>query len=75
MVAPSCSECGGTPWVRYLSEMMDGGFEEAFRLCPCNYEPGKKTRGEGAFEKPNRRARTVGGETSPLLSRDNQNPV
>ena len=37
---PFCrASCGGTRWVRYLSETMDGDFEEAFRLCACNYEP------------------------------------
>ena len=36
---PSCSKCGGTRWVRYFSETTDGTLEEAFRLCPCNYEP------------------------------------
>ncbi len=39
MAVPSCSECGGTRWVRYFSETTDGNFEEAYRLCPCNYEP------------------------------------
>jgi len=29
---------------------MDGNFEEAFRLCACNYEPGRE--GERAREKP-----------------------
>ena len=38
MAAPSCSECGGTRWVRYFSETMDGNFEEAFKLCPCNHK-------------------------------------
>ncbi len=45
-----CLECGGTRWTRYFSETMDGGFEESFRLCPCNYEP--ETRGERACEEP-----------------------
>jgi predicted metal-binding protein len=45
MAAPSCSECGGTRWVRYFSETTDGNFEEAYRLCSCNYEP-QKTRSE-----------------------------
>ena len=44
MAAPSCSECGGTRWIRYFSETTDGNREEAFRLCPCNYEP--QTRSE-----------------------------
>jgi hypothetical protein len=38
MAAPSCPECGGTRWVRYFSEKMDGNFEEAFKLCPCNHK-------------------------------------
>jgi hypothetical protein len=28
-----CSECGGSGWTRYFSEMITGGMEEAFRLC------------------------------------------
>ena len=39
MTEPSCASCGGTRWVRYLSETLDGSVEEAFRLCACNYEP------------------------------------
>ena len=35
MTNPSCASCGGTRWVRYLSETLDGDFEEAFRLCPA----------------------------------------
>jgi hypothetical protein len=39
---------------------MDGNFEEAFRLCPCNHEPeawGENHREEleGVREKPARR--------------------
>ena len=47
MTEPSCASCGGTRWVRYLSETLDGSVEEAFRLCACNYEPegeGERTR-------------------------------
>jgi hypothetical protein len=29
-----CCGCGGTGWVPYHSETKDGGFEEAYRLCP-----------------------------------------
>ena len=75
MAASSCSECGDTRWVRYLSETVDGSFEEAFRLCPCNYEPEKKTRVEGALKKPNRRAETAVGEMGSLLSKDTQDPT
>jgi hypothetical protein len=50
MTNPSCASCGGTRWVRYLSETLDGYFEEAFRLCACNYEP--EGQGERAREKP-----------------------
>ena len=39
MSAPSCSKCQDTRWVSYFSETLDGDFEEAFRLCPCNREP------------------------------------
>lgn len=46
---PSCSQCSGTRWVRYFSEMMDGNFEEAFSLCPCNFEP--ETLGERGGEE------------------------
>lgn len=53
MAAPSCPECGGTRWVRYFSEMKDGTFEEAFRLCPCNREP--QTRSERHREESERR--------------------
>ena len=48
MAALSCSEFGGTRWIRYFSETTDGNFEEAFRLCPCNHK--SKARGEGARE-------------------------
>ncbi len=48
MAAPSCSECGGTRWVRYFSEATDGSFEEAFSLCPCNR--GAQPRSEGHRE-------------------------
>ena len=36
---PPCPECGGSRWVRYFSETTDENLEEAFRPCPCNYEP------------------------------------
>ncbi len=49
---PSCSECSGTRWVRYFSETTDGNLEEAFRLCPCNYEP--DMRSERGCEEPER---------------------
>ena len=75
MAASSCSECDDTRWVRYFSETMDGSFEEAFRLCPCNYEPEKKTCGESAFKKSDRRAETAVGETVSLLSKDTQGPT
>src|SRR4051812_23953671 len=29
-----CRECDGTGWVPYRSETVEGGFEEAYRLCP-----------------------------------------
>ncbi len=35
---PFCLKCSGTRWVRYFSETTDGNLEEAFGLCPCNYE-------------------------------------
>ena len=38
-IKSSCSQCSDTRWVRYFSETTDGNLEEAFRLCPCNYEP------------------------------------
>jgi len=53
MAAPTCSRCGGRRWVRYFSETMDGNFEEAFKLCPCNHKSeawGKRAR-KGA-QKP-----------------------
>ena len=50
MSSPSCSECGGTRWVRYFSETTNGDLEEAFRLCPCNHDP--ETRGERSREEP-----------------------
>ena len=74
MTALSCSECGGTRWVRYFSETVHGSFEEAFRLCHCNYEPEKKILGEVASEKPDRRETTV-GETGSLLYEDTQGPT
>ena len=50
MSAASCSACGGTRWVRYLSETTDGDLEEAFGLCPCNHE--HKVRRGRAHEEP-----------------------
>lgn len=50
---PSCTSCGGTQWVRYFSETLDGDFEEAFRLCACNHAPvGQVGQGERARGKP-----------------------
>jgi hypothetical protein len=46
---PFCLKCSGTRWVRYFSETTDGNLEEAFRLCPCNYEP--ETRSERVCEE------------------------
>jgi hypothetical protein len=34
-----CLECDGTGWVLYRSETIDGGFEEAYRLCPKGHAP------------------------------------
>jgi hypothetical protein len=34
-----CQECDGTGWVPYLSETLEGGFEEAYRLCPEGHAP------------------------------------
>jgi hypothetical protein len=34
-----CRECDGTGWVLYHSETKDGGFEEAYRLCPKGHAP------------------------------------
>src|SRR5215212_11197100 len=31
---PLCRECGGTGWIPYRSETVDGELEEAYRLCP-----------------------------------------
>ena len=64
MAAPSCSECGGMRWVRYLSETTDGNLEEALRLCQCNYEP--ETQGERAREGSERIETAAGGLASPL---------
>lgn len=74
MAAPSCSECGGMRWVRYFSETMDGDFEEAFRLCHCNYE--SETRGERVPEESEHVAQTrpESWPASPL-DRDASNPV
>ena len=36
---PLCCECDGTGWVLYRSETDDGGFEEAYRLCPKGHAP------------------------------------
>ena len=60
---PSCSKCGGSRWVRYFSETTDGTFEEAFRLCPCNYEP--ETRSERGCEESERAEATEEGLARP----------
>jgi hypothetical protein len=44
MMAPKCSKCDGTRWIRYLSETIDGRLEEAFRLCSCNYRPQQRQK-------------------------------
>ena len=63
MSSPSCSECGGTRWVRYFSETTNGDLEEAFRLCPCNHEP--ETRGERSGEESERAEIVVQELASP----------
>ncbi len=63
MTTPSCSECGGTRWVRYFSETTDGNREEAFRLCPCNYEP--EARSKRACEELERIEITAGKSARP----------
>ena len=63
MSALSCSACGGSRWIRYLSETTDGDLEEAFRLCPCNHEP--ETRDERANEEPKRAERKAQELASP----------
>jgi len=65
MSLPFCSECGGTRWVRYFSETMDGNFEEAFGLCPCNRQP--HARGEDRRQEPEGAARNITREK--LVSR------
>ena len=65
MAASSCSECGGRRWVRYFSETTDGNLEEAFRLCPCNYEPEMPQQGEPAHEESERVENAAGGWASP----------
>jgi hypothetical protein len=34
-----CRECDSTGWVLYRAESADGGFEEAYRLCPEGCAP------------------------------------
>ena len=34
-----CRQCDGTGWVLYRSESVDGGLEEAYRLCPEGHAP------------------------------------
>jgi hypothetical protein len=34
-----CKECDGTGWVIYRTETIDGGLEEAYRLCPQGHAP------------------------------------
>jgi len=63
MSAPSCSECGGTRWVRYFSETTDGNLEEALELCPCNHE--RETRGKCTREEPERLEMDAGELASP----------
>ena len=63
MSSPSCSECGGTRWVRYFSETTNGDLEKAFRLCPCNHEP--ETRGERSRIEPERAEIVVQELASP----------
>jgi hypothetical protein len=58
----SCSQCRGTRWVRYFSETTDGNLEEAFRLCPCNYEP--EIAGQRGYEKLERMEAVEEGSTS-----------
>ena len=65
MAALSCSEFGGTRWIRYFSETTDGKLEEAFRLCLCNYEP--RTRCEYAGEESER---TENSEVRPVSTVD-----
>ncbi len=36
---PPCDECHGTGWILYRSETVDGGLEEAYRLCPKRCTP------------------------------------
>jgi hypothetical protein len=51
VITPSCANCDGTRWVRYFSETMEGDFEEAFKLCACNYAPvGKDKRAREKLE-------------------------
>ena len=64
MAASSCSECGGRRWVRYFSETTDGNLEEAFRLCPCNYEP-ETPQGEPARAGSEHVETAAGGLASP----------
>lgn len=60
---PSCPECSGTRWVRYFSETTYGNLEEAFRLCPCNYEP--EMRSERGCEESERAEATGEGLAWP----------
>jgi len=34
-----CRECDGTGWVPYRPEIVGGGFEEAYHLCPAGHAP------------------------------------
>jgi hypothetical protein len=52
MAAHTCSRCGGRQWVRYFSETTDGGFEEAFMLCPCNYRSEAERGADYYSEEP-----------------------
>jgi len=72
MVAPSCTKCGGTRWVRYFSETTEGDFEEPLRTCPCNYEP--QTCGERSGEELER-VEIAEGELANSSGRDTQTPA
>jgi hypothetical protein len=45
--------------VSYFSETMDGNFEEAFRLCPCNHRPEAAPRGADYYCEEPERAKNV----------------
>ncbi len=64
-MAALCSECGGSRWVRYFSETTDGNVEEAFRLCPCNYDE-REMRDEHIREEQEHAGIAAGEPASPL---------